>query len=425
MRKVRVVLLAVVLVAAGAGCTLTQYAVRYAHGGGASAEPFWCAPTTGTALAAGDCTSLSVQLDQASLFAYAHDHASTAIAAGATSSPYVAGVGAAFTFTAPTAAFDPAHPDTLLYDGTSGSAQVAGMEWNVASESAPEGFVGPNDDWTDTGSGVWRLRVWMLRPFQNQPNVFANTHPCLGATDPIYDVADACYTSTHPYPLQVLVTNDDGYNADGIDAVVQSLRNRTDIHMTVSAPATNQSGAGAKTSPPPLTATQSTTLSGFPAYAVNGYPADSVLYALDTLHVNPDLVVSGDNNGQNIGPFIAGSGTVGAARQGGKHSIPSVAISQGFGSPPDYASGASELGHWLNEFLLGRVGPPQFQSVTNINVPTCTSGTIRGRVNVPAAKSFNGRSFDPSNCMSSVTTFNDDVDAFINGYVSISSIGNG
>ncbi len=425
MHKLRVLAIVVAFVVVSGGCTFTEFASRYANGGGANVEPFWCAPTGGTALSGPNCTSLSLQLDQASLFAYAHDHAAAAVAAGATSSAYVPGVGAAFTFSAPPATFNAAQPDTLLYDGTSDSAQVAGMEWNISSATAPDGFVGPNDVWTDVGGGVWQLRVWMLRPFQNEPNVFADSHPCLGNSGPIYDVTDACYTSTHTFPLQVLVTNDDGYNAAGIDAAVQALSARSDIHVTVSAPATNQSGTGAKTTPGTLTATQSTTLSGYPAYAVNGYPADSVLYALNTLHVNPDLVVSGINNGQNLGPLISVSGTVGAARQGGKHSIPSVAMNQGFGSPPDFPSGAAELMTWLNDFLLGRVGPPQNQSVTNISVPTCTSGSIRGVVNIPAATALNGRSIDPSNCLSTKTVFTDDIDAFVNGYITVSNIGNG
>ena len=142
---------------------------------------------------------------------------------GAVGSAYVTGAGAAFRFRVPTTTFDPTHPDTLLYDGTGPNAQVAGLEWNVASEAAPDGFVGDNDVWSDKGGGVWRLRAWMLRPFQNEVDVFAETHPCLGSSGPIYDVSHACYTSTHPNPLQVLVSNDDGYGAAGIDAVVKAL----------------------------------------------------------------------------------------------------------------------------------------------------------------------------------------------------------
>ena len=137
---------------------------------------------------------------------------------------------------------------------------------------------------------------------------------------------------------------------------------------------------------------------------MNGFPADSVLYALHTMHVNPDLLVSGINDGQNIGPAIPLSGTIGAARgSAGVRAFPRVAVSQGFGSPPDFPSGVTALLDWFDQFLLGRAGPPLFESVVNINIPTCTTGSIRGTVHVPAATALNGRPFNPSNCLSSAT----------------------
>jgi 5'-nucleotidase len=424
MRRWRFVLAACALVVTSA-CTFSQQALRYSAAPGTVSEPFWCAPQSGTALSVADCERVSAQLDLATFFAYTHFHASDALAAGAKGSAYQAGVGAAFEFRGPSATFDATHPDTLLYDGTAPKAQVAGLEWNVVSTSAPAGFAGDNDTWTNEGNGVWRLRAWGLRPFQNQVSVFAATHPCLATSGPIYDITNACYTTTHPRPAEVLVSNDDGFNAPGIDTAVEALRALPALHVTVSAPATNQSGAGAKTTPGGVSATLQHTLHNYPAWAVNGFPADSVLYALGTLHLNPDLVVAGINNGQNIGPLINISGTVGAARVGGTHAIPSVAVSQGLGSPPDFPSGANALISWVTRFLLGRVGPSQFQTVVNINVPTCTSGSIRGTVVVPTATDAMGRPFNPSNCTSTVTNFADDMDAFLNGFISESSIGNG
>lgn len=336
------------------------------------------------------------------------------------------GVGAAFTFSAPPGVFDYRTPDTLLYDGTAGTAQVAGLEWNVNSgATAPSGFIGPNDTWTNEGGGVWQLRVWMLRPFQNEPNVFASTHPCLAVGGPIYDTTDSCYTSTHTFPLQILVSNDDGYNAPGIDYAVNALIAMPGVNVTVSAPATDKSGTGGSTSPDPLTADKLTTLSGYTAWAVNGFPADSVRYALETLHVNPDLLVAGINNGQNLGPIIPHSGTVGAARVGGRASIPSVALSQATGTPDDFPSGVIAMKNWINRFLLGRAGPPVFQSVVNINIPTCTSGgSIRGTLVEPVATSAAGI-ISPQNCLSTATGFTDDTSAFLNGFITESSIGNG
>lgn len=421
MRHMRFVLLAAII-ALTSGCTLLASASRYAAAPGTVSEPFWCHPSGGTALTPSSCQLLSVQLDLAVLYAQTHFTAGQATAAGAVSSAYAPGVGAAFRFSGPTSSFDFAHPDTLLYDGIAAGAQVAGIEYNVVASSAPDGYEGTNDVWSDTGGGGWRLRVWMLRPFQDQTNAFSDSHPCLGTTGPIYDVSDACYTTTHPNPLEVLVSNDDGFNAPGIDAVVEALRVRPGVHVTVSAPATNQSGAGSNFTNGPVSASDQQTASGYPVWSVVGFPVDAVRYALRTRHVNPDLVVSGSNNGQNIGPFIALSGTVGAAREGAQNAIPAVAVSQGLGSPPDFPSSVTALASWLDDFLFGRTGRPALEPMTNIDVPTCTAGAIRGTVHVPPATAFNGRPVNPSDCTSTVTIFADDIDAFINGYVAVSTI---
>ena len=429
MRTVRLVVCAVAVVMIAAGCAHLQSANRYAAAPGTVSEPYWCAPESRPALSAADCKSLSGQLDLAAFIAHAHHTAATATADGAASSAYEAGAGAPFRFRDPTAAFDPLAPDTLLYDSTAPTAQVVGIEWNVAAASAPEGFTGPNDVWDNVGGGVWRLRAWILRPFENEPNVFAATHPCLGASSATYDVTAACYAASHTNPLRILVTNDDGYNSKGIDAAVEALRDLPiPVDITVSAPATNQSGSGRKTTAGPLTATDQTTLSGYAAKAVQGFPADSVNYALSNLHVNPDLLVSGINDGQNISlPISNISGTVGAARQGALVDIPAVAISSGLGRtepppaiPADFPSAAVELRAWVDDFLLGRVGPAVLQSVVSINVPTCYSGTIRGTRFLPLAPSFSAA---PSNCLSTVTDPADDVAGFLNGFTTISSIG--
>ena len=134
--------------------------------------------------------------------------------------------------------------------------------------------------------------------------------------------------------LDILVTNDDGYAAPGIDALVERLRALPGVKLTVVAPATNQSGTSDRTTPGPvsaLTATEVTTASGYAATAVAGFPADSVNYALDVLKLSPDLVVSGSNAGQNLGVVAPISGTVGAARTAVRRGVPGVAVSQEIG----------------------------------------------------------------------------------------------
>jgi 5'-nucleotidase len=225
-------------------------------------------------------------------------------------------------------------------------------------------------------------------------------------------------------PLRILVTNDDGVHADGIDTVVEALRQEPNVAVTVVAPLENQSGTGGATTPGTLAVTDTTTKSGYPAKAVAGHPADTVIWSLNGgIPDKPDLVVSGSNIGQNLGPVIDVSGTVGAARAGARAGIPSVAISQGIAASPDWPAGTKVLLDWFraNRSGLGN-GAKAPDGVLSFNIPTCPAGTtVRGVKEEPAAKA-DGRDYLTVNCASTQTDFKDDVDAFVNGYATQSVI---
>ena len=123
--------------------------------------------------------------------------------------------------------------------------------------------------------------------------------------------------------MHILVSNDDGYNAPGLEALVAALRDLADI--TVVAPEVNHSGASnSLTLSRPLVVRQAP--NGF-TY-VNGTPSDCVHVALTgLLDRRPDLVVSGINNGANMGDDTLYSGTVAAAAEGYLFGIPSIAFS--------------------------------------------------------------------------------------------------
>jgi 5'-nucleotidase len=225
--------------------------------------------------------------------------------------------------------------------------------------------------------------------------------------------------------LQVLVTNDDGVGAPGIDALVQGLRKIKGVKVTVVAPAENKSGSSDMTTPGPLTTTQATTTSGYPAIAVNGFPADTVNFALDGgIPTKPQLVASGVNAGANLGPVVNVSGTVGAARTAVRRGVPAVAISQGTieGVETDYPAGVRQAVTWVKEHRQAltktKAKPPT--EVANINVPTCTAGKVRGRVDVPTATG--GDVTQRPNCASKVKNPPDDVIAFANGYAPLSPV---
>jgi 5'-nucleotidase len=224
--------------------------------------------------------------------------------------------------------------------------------------------------------------------------------------------------------LVVLVTNDDGFDAPGIDQMVKSLQTLPNIEIHVVAPATNESGTGSKTTPGTVAQRDAKTLSDFPAIAVSGYPVDSVRVAIDELHLRPNLVVSGINLGQNAGPVATISGTVGAARAAAARGVAALAVSQGLGNPVRYDVGAKYATDWIKQHraALVKAGGRGATSLTNINAPSCATGAPRGPVQVPPAGNGAGNPLATQNCTSSVTKPTTDVEALTNGFVAITML---
>jgi 5'-nucleotidase len=225
-----------------------------------------------------------------------------------------------------------------------------------------------------------------------------------------------------PKPLTIVVTNDDGYNAPGINTVVQALRKLPKVTVKVVAPATNQSGTGSQTTPGKLVTTNVKTFAGYPAIAVQGHPADTIRAAIDQLHIHPNLVVSGINFGQNLGPVLDLSGTIGAARAAAARGIPAVASSQGLGTPVNYPVAAKAVITWItrNRSKLAVTKKPQ-TTIVNINAPSCgTTGSPRGTVNVPATTT--GNPLATSDCSSTATNPPDDVTALAEGFTVVDQV---
>ena len=128
--------------------------------------------------------------------------------------------------------------------------------------------------------------------------------------------------------MRILVTNDDGVFAKGLWALVKGLNDFAQV--TVAAPDREQSAIGtAVTLREPLRLQEvEPIVPGVETYSVEGTPADSVILALGKLVKGKvDLVISGINQGLNLGEDVLISGTVGAALQGYLHGLPSLAIS--------------------------------------------------------------------------------------------------
>lgn len=198
-------------------------------------------------------------------------------------------------------------------------------------------------------------------------------------------------------PLKVLVTNDDGVAAPGIDVLVDTLAANANLALTVVAPANNSSGTGENTTLTQIGVSAGTTASGFPATVVDGFPADAALFGvLQQMRSDPpDLVVSGINAGQNLSAeIIPLSGTVGAASWAARQGFPAFAVSAGLGGSPNYAQAAQFTANLVEAFRVRRgfrrkmheQAPPFRGLVLNINVPTCRSGSVRGARVVPVGR---------------------------------------
>ncbi len=144
--------------------------------------------------------------------------------------------------------------------------------------------------------------------------------------------------------MKVLLTNDDGIEADGLQAMRRALLELGDVELAVIAPDGNRSAtARSITTRTPLWVQEVDFGDGTVGYATDGTPVDCVRLArlgiIDGFEA--DVIVAGINHGANLGDDITYSGTVAAALEGVVLGLPSIAVSQ--------QSGAREM-----DFRLGR-----------------------------------------------------------------------
>jgi 5'-nucleotidase len=171
--------------------------------------------------------------------------------------------------------------------------------------------------------------------------------------------------------MRILLSNDDGYFATGLNVLAETLAPLADI--TVVAPERNRSGASnSLTLDRPLTVRQAQ--NGF--YFVNGTPTDCVHLAVTgLLDFLPDMIISGINDGANMGDDTIYSGTVAAAMEGYLLGIPSVAVSMSQHNATHFDAAASVIAE-----LIGRwqQKPWPAAALLNVNVPDIPHAQLRG-----------------------------------------------
>jgi 5'-nucleotidase len=180
----------------------------------------------------------------------------------------------------------------------------------------------------------------------------------------------------------ILLTNDDGVSSVGLWAAYEALAPIADV--TVVAPATQQSAVGRSISIfEPLRANQ-IVINGIPAWSVAGKPTDAVIIGLYALKLNPALVVSGINIGENLSfESIMTSGTVGAALEGSNQGTKGIAFSlqvedQGdkFDDPRRHGQSFDAAGRVVRD-VVSRILAKEFcphADVINVNIPSVVRG---------------------------------------------------
>lgn len=232
--------------------------------------------------------------------------------------------------------------------------------------------------------------------------------------------------------MRILLTNDDGIFAKGIEALHEALIRHHDV--VVIAPETERSAVGhAITFLDPLMVKPVKRNGAFFGYACTGTPADCVKLGIcELVRPLPDVVVSGINLGANVGINVLYSGTVSAATEGAILGFPAVAVSMDAFEPQDFSGATWAVLHLLS--LIEKRGLPRGVCL-NVNVPNLPREKIRGmRITHQGHLTYQEnyeRRIDPRNRVyywltgsvsEAENSPNADVQALADGYISITPI---
>jgi 5'-nucleotidase len=186
--------------------------------------------------------------------------------------------------------------------------------------------------------------------------------------------------------MKILLTNDDGIQATGLNAARRELLKLPDVELAVIAPDSNRSAtARSITTRRPLWVEEIEFGDGTVGFATDGTPVDCVRFAaLGLIEFRPDLIVSGINHGANLGDDITYSGTVAAALEGIVLGIPAIAVSQQTpGGGLDFRTGTAwRANHFdtaarLTAAIVRELTQIPMSEATLLNV-NCPAGTVSG-----------------------------------------------
>jgi 5'/3'-nucleotidase len=177
--------------------------------------------------------------------------------------------------------------------------------------------------------------------------------------------------------MKVLLTNDDGITATGLQVLRRALLEVPGVELAVIAPDSNRSAtARSITYREPLTVEEVEFGDGTSGFATSGTPVDCVRFAaLGLIEIEPELIVSGINHGSNLGDDITYSGTVAAAFEGIVLGLPAIAVSQqDHGGEMDFDQAAAFVARMVEE--LESVPMPE-GTLLNVNSPAGKAVGVR------------------------------------------------
>ena len=165
----------------------------------------------------------------------------------------------------------------------------------------------------------------------------------------------------------ILLANDDGFDAPGLQALITSLR--TVAQIVVAAPAVEQSGKGhGLTLRDPIFVSERKQQDGTSWFAIDAPPASCVRLAVESLLPRrPDLVISGINRGDNLGITVYHAGTLGAAREAAIVGLPAIAVSIRGDEGKDYKVAADFIRQLVVQLRDKQMLKPGL--FLNVNVP--------------------------------------------------------
>ena len=171
--------------------------------------------------------------------------------------------------------------------------------------------------------------------------------------------------------MNLLLTNDDGYQQPGLLALARAA-DRLGHRGMIVAPYVQQSAKSQSftLTRPLFVHEQPAATDHFPVYAIEGTPTDCARIGLQKLMKDPvDVVISGINYGWNLGTAVYYSGTFGAAREGAFHHVPSIAVSAHEQATPAMIAYFAEQTILIAEKLVKQSLPRN--TVFNLNFPQC------------------------------------------------------